>query len=799
MLPAPFRIFNPGTLQSDSVVLKQFVVRTRTLAKMLALLRAAPCRHILVEGDTGYGKTMLLAALAARLREDDKQQPEAGTPLLVQVPADPPPITQLDFWRAVLLCLSPELGAQEDRGITEVLAGIATTVAKEGAPAKGLVLMVDNIHDITFVADLIPEIDAQSYTLVATATRLNNDAARALFTHKEVLPPLSFAECAVLWKAATGVILPEREEAAIEILTEGNPRLVAMLARIARASASSSLCAHFVELLDARTGAFRSYMESLPPQERRVYSTVVDLWAASSPSAIAERAHMKLRPVSTLLGRLVTRGHVKRAGAGGRRRYAATDPLVCFYRRVRTPTLYGRAAGAERASQLLRFIEALYTEEHVGRRWEGLPAQILGQRTDDDRSGRQAYHCERVNDDTAFVKRHDHGSCRSLKEAFDTITREAPHKLKGLAIYDAVGSIPPEIEQLTSLEQFWLIGASAGCELQSPIGKMKKLKALRMKGVNWSPKEVTGLERLEELWIEECAFSVADIEKLPVSLKRLRVGDIVEMPDVKKLENLEELTCVGSSMSEVAVERLPNDRLACLIIAGSRRLSFRKWRKEDEDPLLGVSKEWPTAIESIPDTITKLKHLRELWIVGGGAIGNTPTGTREEFEKVTTRAIFGGEGYLVVAAASAESDAGGLESLRRYYDRDFAIGYDIAGDAIRKIAEHVIELSARGAAADRILDVLTGNAKKEAALRPLVLAMRLRGGATVGVEAGVPAAERAVADDIIRRVERRIGELAAEPGGGSSGVWIGGTWVPALAGEVVGRKEEDEDDGGPRP
>ena len=76
------RTFNPGTFQSDAELSKQFVVRTDAFTTVLDILRgtttAAPDeasrRHILLTGRRGYGKTILLARVAAELRAHDSER-----------------------------------------------------------------------------------------------------------------------------------------------------------------------------------------------------------------------------------------------------------------------------------------------------------------------------------------------------------------------------------------------------------------------------------------------------------------------------------------------------------------------------------------------------------------------------------------------------------------------------------------------------------------------------------------------------------------------------------------------------
>ena len=92
-----------------------------------------------------------------------------------------------------------------------------------------------------------------------------------------------------------------------------------------------------MKLIDEHTEYFRGHLEVLPKSERRVYVAVIDLWRPSSTGEIAARARMDVRVVSTMLGRLVDRGAVRAepGGSGGRRLYAAAEPLYSIYYKLR--------------------------------------------------------------------------------------------------------------------------------------------------------------------------------------------------------------------------------------------------------------------------------------------------------------------------------------------------------------------------------------------------------------------------------------------------------------------------------
>ena len=151
--------------------------------------------------------------------------------------------------------------------------------------------------------------------LLATATsrfEALDDAEQPFFELFRIiaLEPLVTEECRRLWQVVSGDAVSEREIRPLEILTGGSPRLLVIVAEFARHRSLRQLMEELVELIDDHTEYFRGHLEVLAKGERRVYIAVIDLWQPSSTGEIAARARMDVRPVSTLLGRLVERGAV---------------------------------------------------------------------------------------------------------------------------------------------------------------------------------------------------------------------------------------------------------------------------------------------------------------------------------------------------------------------------------------------------------------------------------------------------------------------------------------------------------
>ncbi len=360
------RKFNPGTLQSDDEIRAQFVVRQHELDIVLEVLRgnieSPSCQHVLIVAPRGRGKTMLLARVAAELHTDAALS-ECLLP--VQFMEESQEIfTLADFWLETLFHLAraseahdPEF-ARELRATHADLAGRwreqmledyahAAVLDAANRLGKKLVLMVENLQalcenvDDDFGWKLRGTLQSEpQIILLATATsrfeRLD-DAQEPFFElfRTVQLEPLNTEECRRLWQVVSGDTVSGREIRPLEILTGGSPRLLVIIAGFAQHRSLRRLMEELVTLIDEHTEYFRGHLEVLPKSERRVYVAVLDLWRLSSPGEIAARARMDVRVVSTMLGRLVKRGAVRKAGHGRKQTYAAAEPLYSIYYKLR--------------------------------------------------------------------------------------------------------------------------------------------------------------------------------------------------------------------------------------------------------------------------------------------------------------------------------------------------------------------------------------------------------------------------------------------------------------------------------
>ena len=368
------RTFNPGTFQTDAELREQFVVRTDAFTTVLDILRGnttSPLidsprrRHILVTGRRGHGKTMLLARVAAELREHDSERliPVRFMEESYEI------FTLNDFWLDVLLYLALEIATSDPTRSKQLLstrqvlakdcqgASLADRARDEvlnAAAGRTLVLMVENLQDLCTSVDDDFESELRALLLaqrriVLLATAVNPFALRHhnLFPTTEHSPapvalpwsleqsplyelfrlvdlqPLDKVGCRLLWTTVTGTQLPMPTEAprdparALQILTGGNPRLLVMVASLVRHRSLNDFTEALVDLVDSHTDYFRGQLDSLAKTERRVYLAVVDIWKPSTPSQISERARIDVRTVSAMLARLAARGMVFRTNDDG--------------------------------------------------------------------------------------------------------------------------------------------------------------------------------------------------------------------------------------------------------------------------------------------------------------------------------------------------------------------------------------------------------------------------------------------------------------------------------------------------
>ena len=379
------RKFNPGFLTEDELV-ASFCVRTHEFESIVETLRGCTGnsnQHQIVIGPRGCGKTTLLLRVAAEIGRDadlsHRLLPIRFAEECYEVS------TAGEFWLECLSQLSnqassdedgPDLprtleefrAIQDDRALADRCLG--TLLDYSDHQGKRLVLLVENLNMMfRDMADpdagwrLRHTLQTESpIVLLASATSRfdeidNPDSALYELLRVHTLAPLDTDECMILWEAESGESPSRDEVRPLEILTGGSPRLLAIVARIGAGRSLRDLLDHLLDLIDDHTEYFKSHIEALPAQERRVYLALAELWEPATTKEVAGRARLDTNKCSAQLKRLSDRGAVRVVGGSSRRKqFYLTERLYNIYyllRRHRGPNRLVRA--------LLRFMSSYYS------------------------------------------------------------------------------------------------------------------------------------------------------------------------------------------------------------------------------------------------------------------------------------------------------------------------------------------------------------------------------------------------------------------------------------------------------
>ena len=383
MTAAPTRKYNPGFLTDDELV-ASFCVRTHEFESLIEALSACTGdsnQHQIVIGPCGSGKTSLLLRVAAEVRRDTDLA--AGFFPIVFAEESYDVSTAGEFWLECLGRLAdqaperkdaPDLHATltalriipDDRTLGErCLAALLDFADRE---SKRLVLMVENLNmmfrdmmdqDAGWRLRKILQNEPRIILLASATSRFDeiDHPDHALYDQFRVLTlrPLDTAECAALWEAVAGQSRPTNTIRSLEILTGGSPRLLAIVARFGAGLSFRELMDGLFDLVDDHTEYFKSHLESLPAQERRVYLALADIWKPALTKEVAERARLETSKCSAQLARLIERGVVRLDGGSARRKqYYLSERMYNIYYLLRR--------GQERLVEVLvRFMAAYYS------------------------------------------------------------------------------------------------------------------------------------------------------------------------------------------------------------------------------------------------------------------------------------------------------------------------------------------------------------------------------------------------------------------------------------------------------
>ena len=361
-----------------------FCVRNAEFKLLLESLQSSTgnsCVHSMVIGPRGSGKTHLLLRVAAEVRRDPSL---SGFYPIVFAEESYEVSTIGEFWlecldhlteqapegdRANLRLSYDDLRATgDDRALADRCLGTILDFADRHG--KRVVLLVENLNML--FADMDdPEAGWRLRHTLQTEPRvvlLGSATSRfdeidhpdhALYDLFRVitLRPLDTQECVALWEAVSGQPSTTLAVRPLEILTGGNPRLLAIIALFSAGRSFGELKANLLDLVDDHTEYFKSHLESLPALERRVYLSLARLWKPATAREVADQSRTDVNKCSALLMRLMERGAVAVVGGTPRRRqYYLTERLYNIYYLLR------RDSGSSQVVEaLIDFMACLYS------------------------------------------------------------------------------------------------------------------------------------------------------------------------------------------------------------------------------------------------------------------------------------------------------------------------------------------------------------------------------------------------------------------------------------------------------
>ena len=380
--------YNPGFLTDDELV-ASFCVRTSEFDSITETLRESTGnanQHLIVIGPRGSGKTSLLLRIAIEIRRNSELSsrlfPITFAEESYQVS------TCGEFW---LECLSrlAEQAPQPERRIDlrrtcedlhtiqddQLLAErcLCALLDFSADVGKRLVLTVENLNmmfkdiadqDAGWRLRKTFQTEPRIILLGSATSRFEQidrpDQALYDLFRRITLCPLCTRECRVLWKAVSGECPPDGRMRSLQILTGGSPRLISIVAHFGAGHSFHELMVDLLNLIDDHTEYFKSHLDSLPAQERRVYLTLADLWKPATTKEIAERARLNTSTCSAQLKRLINHGVVSEAGGTARRKqYYLVERMYNIYYLL-------RRRGTDRVVEaLIRFMTVFYSRSEL--------------------------------------------------------------------------------------------------------------------------------------------------------------------------------------------------------------------------------------------------------------------------------------------------------------------------------------------------------------------------------------------------------------------------------------------------
>jgi len=377
--------YNPAFMTDDQLI-ASFAIRKADLDLLLQTIRdntADSNQHVLVLGPRGMGKTTLVLRVVAEVRRDAEL---SGHWYPIVFSEESYSVDSVGaFWLEALFHLAIATNNQQLREThSELLKESNDERLRDRTLAhlldfadnqkKRLLLIVENFNML--VGDQMSDTGAWELRhtllneprlmLLATATTQPEEMSRqdkALYEllKPHELKPLTLDETVALWAAQTGKSPSPNSIKPLHILTGGNPRLLSILSSFAATLSLREVMDNLLGLVDDHTDYFKSHIESLPATERRVYTTLADLWDPSTAQTVAQNTRLSINMTSALLARLVARGFVVIAAKEGRSKwYQVAERLYNIYYLLRR-----RGSCEGRIQAVVRFMTSYYASDEL--------------------------------------------------------------------------------------------------------------------------------------------------------------------------------------------------------------------------------------------------------------------------------------------------------------------------------------------------------------------------------------------------------------------------------------------------
>ncbi len=355
--------YNPAFLKSEEII-NLFAVRYNELKTIINITRenvTQSNQHILVIGPRGIGKTILLLRAVEEIKRD-KDLSTKWYPLVFSEESYNVS-TCGEFWLESLLHLAHQtkddrwqktykelLDEKDDVRLRE--RALAQLMDFADSQNKRILLVVENLNML--LGDQMNDAEAWAlrHTLLHEHRIMLLTSATSRFEQIEAedkpmfdlfrfveLKPLVEKECSDLWYSLTNQRLNEQRIRPLKILTGGNPRLLTIVSNFAARMSVKELMDDLLHLIDENTEYFKSHLESLPPVERKVYTTLAEIWDPATARQVAKTARLEVSPTSALLGRLINRGAVVETDGSGRTKfYQVAERMYNIYYLMRRQT-----------------------------------------------------------------------------------------------------------------------------------------------------------------------------------------------------------------------------------------------------------------------------------------------------------------------------------------------------------------------------------------------------------------------------------------------------------------------------